>query len=74
MNYDNFFINALDVLKQEGRYRIFNDIKRELNYSQNLKIGYIHLPNHAIILKEDYNQIPSKDIFTSTKNNPSIIQ
>jgi len=28
MNYDNFFINALDVLKQEGRYRIFNDIKR----------------------------------------------
>ena len=28
MNYDNFFINALDVLKQEGRYRVFNDIKR----------------------------------------------
>jgi len=28
MNYDKFFINALDVLKQEGRYRVFNDIKR----------------------------------------------
>ena len=28
MNYENFFKNALNVLKQEGRYRIFNDIKR----------------------------------------------
>ena len=28
MNYDNFFKNALDLLKQEGRYRVFNDIKR----------------------------------------------
>ena len=28
MNYDNFFINALDVLKQEGRYRVFYDINR----------------------------------------------
>ena len=28
MNYDKFFINALDVLKEEGRYRVFNDIKR----------------------------------------------
>jgi len=41
----------------------YNDIKSELNYTKNLKIGNIHLPNHAIILKEDYKQITSKDLY-----------
>ena len=30
MNYDNYFISALNSLKEEGRYRVFNDIKRTL--------------------------------------------
>ena len=30
MNYNKFFSNALDSLKSEGRYRVFNDIKRTL--------------------------------------------
>tara|TARA_R110000751_G_scaffold127431_1_gene229514 strand:+ start:146 stop:754 length:609 start_codon:yes stop_codon:yes gene_type:complete len=41
----------------------YNDIKSELNYTKNLKIGNIHLPNHAIIFKEDYKQITSKDLY-----------
>ena len=41
----------------------YNDIKSELNYTKNLKIGNVHLPNHAIILKEDYKQITSKDLY-----------
>ena len=28
MNYNKYFIEALNSLKDEGRYRIFNDIKR----------------------------------------------
>ena len=28
MNYDRYFKNALDTLRLEGRYRVFNDIKR----------------------------------------------
>ena len=28
MNYDRYFKNALDALRLEGRYRVFNDIKR----------------------------------------------
>ena len=30
MNYNKFFSSALDSLKSEGRYRVFNDIKRTL--------------------------------------------
>ena len=30
MDYSKFFINALNTLKTEGRYRVFNDIKRTL--------------------------------------------
>ena len=41
----------------------YNDIKSELNYTKNLKIGGIDFPNHAIILKEDYKQITSKEIY-----------
>ena len=28
MNYDRYFKNALAALRSEGRYRVFNDIKR----------------------------------------------
>ena len=28
MNYDKYFQNALEVLRKEGRYRVFNDIER----------------------------------------------
>ena len=30
MNYNKFFSSALNTLKSEGRYRVFNDIKRTL--------------------------------------------
>ena len=41
----------------------FNDITAELNYTQNIKLKGKELPNQQIILKEDYNQIASKDIY-----------
>ena len=41
----------------------FNDITAELNYTQNIKFKGKELPNQQIILKEDYNQIASKDIY-----------
>ena len=30
MDYNKYFTGALDSLKNEGRYRVFNDIKRTL--------------------------------------------
>ena len=30
MNYNDYFIDALKSLKKEGRYRVFNDIKRNI--------------------------------------------
>ena len=50
-----------DYEREDGE--MFNDIKSSINYTQNLKLGNIHLPNHAIIVKEDYNQITSKEIY-----------
>ena len=41
----------------------FNDITAQLNYSQNIKFKGKELQNQQIILKEDYNQIASKDIY-----------
>ena len=35
---------------------MFNDIKGELNYTKNLKVG-------GILIKEDYKQITSKDLY-----------
>ena len=40
----------------------FNDIRAELNYLIN-NIGAIEFPHHGIILKEDYKQIASKDLY-----------
>ena len=41
----------------------FNDITAELDYTVNLKRKGKELTNQQIILKEDYNQIASKDIY-----------
>ena len=41
----------------------FNDITAQLNYTQNIKLKGKELQNQQIILKEDYNQIASKDIY-----------
>ena len=30
MNYNDYFTDALKSLKKEGRYRVFNDIKRNI--------------------------------------------
>ena len=30
MNYNEYFKDALNSLKKEGRYRVFNDIKRNI--------------------------------------------
>jgi len=40
----------------------FNDIRAELNYLIN-NIGALEFPHHGIILKEDYKQITSKDLY-----------
>jgi len=41
----------------------FNDITAKLNYTQNIKFKGRELQNQQILLKEDYNQIASKDIY-----------
>ena len=46
----------------------FNDITAELDYTVNLKRKGKELPNQQIILKEDYNQITSKDIHQFNSN------
>ena len=50
-----------DYERENGK--LFNDIRGELNYIKNFKIGIVELPNHGIILKEDYKQIASKDLY-----------
>tara|TARA_R110000824_G_scaffold85108_2_gene211786 strand:+ start:779 stop:1384 length:606 start_codon:yes stop_codon:yes gene_type:complete len=50
-----------DYERQDGDR--FNDITAELDYTVNLKRKGKELPNQQIILKEDYNQIASKDIY-----------
>ena len=50
-----------DYERQDGGR--FNDITAELDYTINLKLKGKELPNQQIILKEDYNQITSKDIY-----------
>ena len=52
-----------DYERQDGDR--FNDIKGELNYTRNIKLGGKELPNQQFIIKEDYNQITSKDIYQS---------
>ena len=50
-----------DYERQDGDK--FNDVTAELDYTINLKLKGKELPNQQIILKEDYNQITSKDIY-----------
>jgi len=50
-----------DYEREDGDY--FNDIRGELNYTKNFKVGGIEFPNHGIILKEDYKQIASKNLY-----------
>ena len=52
-----------DYERQDGDR--FNDIKGELNYTRNIKFRGKELPNQQLIIKEDYNQITSKDIYQS---------
>tara|TARA_R100001463_G_scaffold134365_1_gene196490 strand:- start:213 stop:812 length:600 start_codon:yes stop_codon:yes gene_type:complete len=49
-----------DYEREDGDY--FNDIRAELNYLIN-NIGALEFPHHGIILKEDYKQITSKDLY-----------
>jgi len=50
-----------DYEREDGH--LFNDIRGELNYIKNFKVGGIEFPNHGMILKEDYKQIASKDLY-----------
>ena len=54
-----------DYERQDGD--MFNDVTAELNYTRNIKFKGKELPNHQLLIKEDYNQITSKEIhqFTS---------
>jgi hypothetical protein len=49
-----------DYEREDGH--LFNDIRAELNYKKNT-IGGVEFPNHGILLKEDYKQIASKDLY-----------
>ena len=33
MDYDAFFASQLDAVREEGRYRVFTDIKRHLDHT-----------------------------------------
>jgi hypothetical protein len=59
--YKDFdFSFSHDYEREDGQF--FNDIRSELNYIIN-NIGILKLPNHGILLKEDYKQIASKDLY-----------
>ena len=49
-----------DYEREDGDY--FNDIRAELNYVFN-NVGGIEFPHHGILVKEDYKQIASKDLY-----------
>ena len=49
-----------DYEREDGQF--FNDIRAELNYKKNT-IGGVEFPDHGILLKEDYKQIASKDLY-----------
>ena len=49
-----------DYEREDGQF--FNDIRAELNYVFN-DIGGIVFPHHGILIKEDYKQIASKDLY-----------
>ena len=49
-----------DYEREDGDY--FNDIRAELNYLIN-NIGAVEFPHHGILIKEDYKQIASKDLY-----------
>ena len=60
-NYNNLDLSFKhDYEREDGDY--FNDIRAELNYLIN-NIGALEFPHHGIILKEDYKQITSKDLY-----------
>ena len=60
-NYNNLDLSFKhDYEREDGDY--FNDIRAELNYLIN-NIGALKFPHHGIILKEDYKQITSKDLY-----------
>tara|TARA_B100000686_G_scaffold56107_1_gene60431 strand:+ start:1218 stop:2438 length:1221 start_codon:yes stop_codon:yes gene_type:complete len=69
MNYNKYFIQALNSLKDEGRYRVFNDIKR--------KIGHFPKATHY----SDYSEEKKKEVDVWCSNdylgmgqNPKVIK
>jgi hypothetical protein len=50
-----------DYEREDGS--MFNDIKGELNYTRNIKWKGTEFKNQQIIIKEDYKQISSKDLY-----------
>ena len=48
-----------DYERQDGDK--FNDITADLNYTRNIKVNGKELPNHQLVISEDYNQIASKE-------------
>ena len=59
--YNDFdFSFRHDYEREDGQY--FNDIRGELNYFLN-NIGMVEFPHHGILIKEDYKQIASKDLY-----------
>jgi len=72
MNYNEYFIRALSSLKEEGRYRVFNDIKRKIgnfpkatHYSKEKKCevdvwcsnDYLGMGQNATVLKAMHEAI-----------------
>ena len=55
-----------DYERQDGDK--FNDITADLNYTRNIKVNGKELPNHQLVIKEDYNQIASKEIYQFNSN------
>ena len=50
-----------DYEREDGS--MFNDIRGELNYTKKIKWRGKELNNHEIIIKEDYKQITSKELY-----------
>lgn len=69
MNYDNYFISALNSLKEEGRYRVFNDIKRKIgNFPK-----ATHYSNYSEEQKKEVDVWCSND-YLGMGQNPKVLK